>query len=35
MHRFSDRAGFADGSQITPPSMLPSARLNSVGTPKP
>ena len=35
MHRFSDRAGFPDGSRIAPPTMLPSACLNSVGTPKP
>ena len=35
MHRFFDRAGSTDGSRITPPTMLPSASLNDVGTPKP
>ena len=34
MQRFSDRAGSADGSRITPPAMLPSAHSDSVGTPK-
>src|ERR1019366_6574770 len=33
MHRFSDRAGSADDSRITPPTMLPSALCDSVGTP--
>ena len=35
MHRFFDRAGSADGSRIAPPTMLPSASVNGVGTPKP
>lgn len=30
---FSDRAGSVNDSRITPPTMLPSARLDSVGTP--
>lgn len=34
MHRVLDRAGSADGSRITPPTMLPSAWRDSVGTPK-
>ena len=33
MHRFSDRAGSADGSRITPPTMLPSGLYDGVGTP--
>jgi len=35
MHRLFDRAGSADGSRVTPPTMLPSASVNRVGTPKP
>jgi hypothetical protein len=30
---FSDRAGSADDSRITPPAMLPSGLVNGVGTP--
>jgi hypothetical protein len=33
MHGFSDPAGSADGSRITPPPMLPSAEPQHVGTP--
>jgi hypothetical protein len=33
MHRFSDRAGPAGDSRITPPAMLPSGLFNGVGTP--
>jgi len=33
MHRFSDRAGSADGSRIAPPAILPSDLFNGVGTP--
>ena len=33
MHRFSDRAGSAGDSRITPPAMLPSACHDDVGTP--
>ena len=34
MPRFSDRAGSTGDSRITPPAMLPSASVNSVGTPE-
>jgi len=30
---FSDRAGSADDSRVTPPAVLPSAFLDNVGTP--
>jgi hypothetical protein len=30
---FSDRAGSADDSRITPPAMLPSGLFDGVGTP--
>jgi hypothetical protein len=33
MHGFSDPAGSDDDSTITPPSMLPSAEPQHVGTP--
>jgi hypothetical protein len=33
MHRFFDRAGSADSSRIAPPTMLPSALSDGVGTP--
>ena len=33
MHRFSDLAGSASDSRITPPAMLPSACHDDVGTP--
>ena len=33
MPRFSDRAGSPSDSRITPPVMLPSASIHSVGTP--
>ncbi len=33
MRRFFDRAGSAGNSRITPPTMLPSGPVNSVGTP--
>jgi len=33
MHGFSDHAGSADGSRITPPPILPSADPQHVGTP--
>ena len=33
MRRVSDRAGSAGGSRITPPTVWPSARYDSVGTP--
>jgi hypothetical protein len=33
MHRFSDLAGSAGDSRITPPAMLPSACHDDVGTP--
>ncbi len=33
MHRFFDRAGSIGGSRVAPPMMLPSASVNSVGTP--
>jgi hypothetical protein len=34
VHGLFDRAGFAGGSRITPPAMLPSALWDGVGTPK-
>src|SRR5262249_39519607 len=34
MRRFSDCAGFADGLPVTPLAILPSAWVNSVGTPE-
>jgi len=34
MHGFSDRAGSADDSRITPPTVWPSASWDGVSTPK-